>query len=122
MYPLPTIYVLDKNKKLTKIFQLKIVIFAACFLSIRFVWATDRLLGLDHPQDYPDNRPWSGGLYSPGDQVPTRPRSHRGLCWMCSQLKRFSFLQKQCKFIFEPRCEKTGFLHMRKQRRRSAAQ
>ena len=24
--------------------------------------------------------------------------------------------------IFEPRCEKTGFLHMRKQRRRSAAQ
>ena len=24
--------------------------------------------------------------------------------------------------LFEPRCEKTGFLHMRKQRRRSAAQ
>ena len=24
--------------------------------------------------------------------------------------------------LYEPRCEKTGFLHMRKQRRRSAAQ
>ena len=29
--------------------------------------------------------------------------------------KKFSF------FIYEPRCEKTGFLHMRKQRRRSAS-
>ena len=26
-----------------------------------------------------------------------------------------------CLFVFEPRCEKTGFLHMRKQRRRSAS-
>ena len=28
---------------------------------------------------------------------------------------------KQLQLIYEPRCEKTGFLHMRKQRRRSAS-
>ena len=41
-----------------------------------------------------------------------------------AKLRRITeLLRDRCKFIYEPRCEKTGcyFLHMRKQRRRSAS-
>ena len=37
--------------------------------------------------------------------------------YICKELSVFSV----CKTTFEPRCEKTGFLHMRKQRHRSAS-
>ena len=38
--------------------------------------------------------------------------------YFCTNEDHHMFLN----FIYEPRCEKIGFLHMRKQRRRSAAQ
>ena len=94
---------------LTRLTICSLCILTICNFSYFLFWFSGRDLGSDCPSS------WS---------LPTCYFYKQSICWLCNFTPFTSFFRKDTTILQqlnEPRREKTGFLHMRKQRRRSAS-